>query len=163
MKELSLIGNPLISIPKAINALPSLIGLDLSQTSLTEIRTDDIKDDHKLQELRLSSMPFLYVIADCSFCGLPNLKKLILENSTQLYDFNPNAFGTAENTLGDYDIPELVELNLKDCNFTTLAPELIAWEKVEKLSLSGNPFQCDCTMSWLINEKTLHHFEDMPV
>uniref|UniRef100_A0AC34PUN9 LRRCT domain-containing protein n=1 Tax=Panagrolaimus sp. JU765 TaxID=591449 RepID=A0AC34PUN9_9BILA len=163
LKSLSLIGNPIVSIPKAINAIPNLENLDLSATNLPEIHTEQIVDDHNLKLLRISNMKFLYDINDCAFCGLSKLETLTMENCSSLRNIDANAFGTEEQEKDEtFTVPVLKELNLKNCNFTHLPPELLAWEKIEKLSISGNPFECNCEMSWLINNKTLHSFTDAP-
>lgn len=35
---------------------------------------------------------------------------------------------------------------------------MLKWETVEYLSISGNPFNCDCNMKWLITNPKYHHF-----
>lgn len=160
-----MVGNKFNRIPKAVNGIPQLLYLDLSKTSISEIRTEEIKDDHKLETLMLESLEFLYEIDDCAFCGFPDLRTLSLANATQLRSINPNAFGTSDiddDSEETSHAPVLKEFNLQNCNLTTLPPELLAWDKVEKLYLSNNPLECSCDMAWLINDNTIHNFADSP-
>ena len=154
--------------------------MDLSKTNINEIRTKEIFSDHELTDLRLENLQYLYTIDECAFCGFPNLKKLSLENATQLREIDSNAFGTSgdkdesdedDSSKGDSGeddsketatVPVLTELNLKNCNLTKLPPELLSWEKVEKLSISQNPFKCDCDMTWLMNDNTFKSFTEPP-
>ncbi|KAH7719120.1 hypothetical protein AAVH_13449 [Aphelenchoides avenae] len=83
-------------------------------------------------------------------------------NSTNLYFINKGAFGAASNT---EDYPEkLVDINFSNCKLSTLEEHLLKWEIVEKLSISGNPFVCDCGLKWLITNPKLQHFvgSDLP-
>ena len=159
---MSLRDNPLTSIPKAINAIPNLFGLDLSGTELSEIDTDQITSDHKLTELYISNTQYLWLIDDCAFCGLPNLKKLIMHNNKQLYAFHENAFGNVNHGEKPFNVSKIVEFNVQNCNFSTLPEKLFDWKAVNSLLLDGNPFVCGCSLSWLISYLNLHALETMP-
>uniref|UniRef100_A0A0K0EL75 LRRCT domain-containing protein n=1 Tax=Strongyloides stercoralis TaxID=6248 RepID=A0A0K0EL75_STRER len=154
LKQLSLRGNPLVSMPSAINAIPHLLILDMSETNLPEFDKMALSEDHELETLFMQNMKYIYMINDCAFCKLKNIKKIDFSNSTHLYSINSNAFGMISDTSS---VPQnLTFLNFENCNLTTFDSNLLLWEKVMSLKISGNPLQCDCNLSWLINNKNYH-------
>jgi Leucine-rich repeat (LRR) protein len=162
LKVLSLRNNPIYYIPKAINAIPNLAGLDLSGTEITELQTDQISADHNLNEIRLTNMTYLYGIYDCAFCGLPNLKIVDLSNNSQLYAIHENAFGSIINKkYPQFPIATLKEFDIRYCNFSNLPEKLFDWTKIESLKINGNPFNCNTDLEWLTKNKNIH-FETNP-
>ena len=157
LKELSLRNNPITEIPKAINAIPHLSALDLTGTEISEVRTDQITSDHNLTLIRLSKMPFLYAIYECAFCGLPNLETVDLSNNSQLYNIDENAFGAiTKEKDSKYPVANLKEFDISFCNFSVLPEKVFDWTKIETLKIHGNPFNCNCDLAWLVNNKNIH-------
>uniref|UniRef100_A0AC34GR30 LRRCT domain-containing protein n=1 Tax=Panagrolaimus sp. ES5 TaxID=591445 RepID=A0AC34GR30_9BILA len=162
LKQLSLTNNPITSIPKALNGIPNLFALALSNTEICELDTDQISSDHNLTEIYLSNITCLYGILDCAFCGLPNLQKIILSNNSQLYDLNENAFGSVNGEKnGKSPVATLKEFDIQNCNFSTLPQKLFDWTTIGVLKISGNPFDCTCDLAWLVNDKNIH-FDSNP-
>ncbi|CEF60716.1 Cysteine-rich flanking region, C-terminal domain and Leucine-rich repeat and Leucine-rich repeat, typical subtype and Leucine rich repeat 5-containing protein [Strongyloides ratti] len=154
LKQLSLRGNPLLMIPPAIDYIPHLLILDMSETNLPEIERMSLKNNHELEALFMQNMKYVYMINDCAFCNLKNIKKIDFSNSSHLYSININAFGMENDS---NLVPQnLSVINFENCNLTTFDSNLLYWENVMSLKISGNPLECDCNLAWLINNKNYH-------
>uniref|UniRef100_A0A914YVW9 Uncharacterized protein n=1 Tax=Panagrolaimus superbus TaxID=310955 RepID=A0A914YVW9_9BILA len=160
LKTLNLQGNPLTSIPTAIINIPYLIELDLSETDISDINTVAFSTKNNLSSLRLNFMKKLFAIDDCAFCGLPNLEKLYLFSNKHLKTIDENAFGAVK---GERRLQKLNGLWLSRCSFTTLPENLYDWQVLESLTVSGNPFVCDCSMAWLINNPKIYAKTSIPM
>ncbi|KAH7719118.1 Protein LRON-7 b [Aphelenchoides avenae] len=158
LKALSLRGNPLATIPYAVNAIPTLMYLDLSESTLYEFNRHALRKDIRLEKLFMQRMPYLYSIDDCAFCGLTSLKAIDFSNSTQLYAINTGAFG-ALSTSKDYP-QRLVDINFANCNLSSLEEHLLKWEIVERLSIGGNRFNCNAGLAWLMTNWTAYSFSE---
>uniref|UniRef100_A0A0K0F2F5 LRRCT domain-containing protein n=1 Tax=Strongyloides venezuelensis TaxID=75913 RepID=A0A0K0F2F5_STRVS len=154
LKQLSLRGNPFVTMPSAINAISHLSVLDMSNTNLPEFDKMALREDHELETIFMQNMKYIYMINDCAFCRLKKIKRIDFSNSTHLYHINSNAFGLVDDK---NNIPEnLTILNFENCNLTTIDYNLLDWRRIMSLKISGNPLNCDCNLSWLINNKDLH-------
>ncbi|KAL3069137.1 hypothetical protein niasHS_009799 [Heterodera schachtii] len=130
-----------------------LIGLkklDLSGNAWAEIpaRTFD-GGLWKLRELRLEQMSQLREIRAEAFVGLPKLGSLFLTNSTFLSYIDPKSFiGTNS----------LEQLDLANCQLSTIDQNLVNWSMLKKVGLSGNRWNCDCELvSFLPKILEIHH------
>lgn len=77
--------------------------------------------------------------------------------SPHLYMINENAFGSNS----DKESPPYRFENffVSNCNLNSLSQNLFRdWNSLKKLGLGGNPFNCTCEMSWLINNRNIQHF-----
>ncbi|CAD5217459.1 unnamed protein product [Bursaphelenchus okinawaensis] len=156
LQSISLIGNPMTSIPASIAKISNLIYLDLSVTELPEIPADSFTKNSKLETIYLNNNKYLAKIDDCAFCELENLKKVIINNCEQLNHINKNAFGYVEGS----GPKELTVLKLDNNNLTTLDEGLAKWEDLEGIALGKNPWICDDKLEWMIKTPGLHLIGD---
>uniref|UniRef100_A0AC35U6R5 LRRCT domain-containing protein n=1 Tax=Rhabditophanes sp. KR3021 TaxID=114890 RepID=A0AC35U6R5_9BILA len=163
LEQLSLRGNKIVSIPAAVNAIPHLSILDISESDITEIRESSFDTDHKLTQLIMKNMTFLYAINDCAFCGLSALKSVDFSNSIHLYHIHENAFGLTTQLTELSSVME--EINFSNCKLSSISPKLLLWDKLHAIRISGNPLICDCQMNWLISNQNYHvaFGNDLPV
>ena len=88
-------------------------------------------------------------IEPLSFNGLTSLKLLQLEGNL-LRDLHPHTFVTLS-FLGTFWSSNLRHLHLADNQLEYLLPDALQHlEKLELLSLHGNPWTCDCQLRWLL-------------
>jgi hypothetical protein len=154
LNKLSLIGNPLEKIPDAINKIKNLKFLDLSKTSITEMTDNSLNNDHSIQHLIMKNLEYLTMIDNCAFCGLKELKVIDFSDCKRLFSINDNAFGSKSNQ----EPPNLEEVHFDNCNLTTLHEDLANWEDLKKISIGGNPLNCDCDLKWLLENSHLQTF-----
>ncbi|CAD6193121.1 unnamed protein product [Caenorhabditis auriculariae] len=151
LTEISLRNNPLTVLPTAVLNLELLEDLDISETKIAELHEYAFGEDLvKLEELYMQNMPDLYTVRSHAFCGLSSLKLLDISNSSELYEFDINAFGSLGADPGK-KVTELKTLKLHNCNISTLNEELIDWEKLEIFTIGGNPIDCTCETAFLMD------------
>uniref|UniRef100_A0A914PN44 Uncharacterized protein n=1 Tax=Panagrolaimus davidi TaxID=227884 RepID=A0A914PN44_9BILA len=139
--------NPLISFPTQIYVLENLKYLSLHYTNIQILNNTGLNFTSNLEKLHITSTP-LTMIDDCAFCGFPNLKELLLYKNSHLSYIHENAFGYAYNATS----PPLETFSLEFCNLSTIPEDLLNWNNISKFALGRNPFFCNCSMAWLIND-----------
>uniref|UniRef100_A0A914DV47 LRRCT domain-containing protein n=1 Tax=Acrobeloides nanus TaxID=290746 RepID=A0A914DV47_9BILA len=154
LQRLSLRGNPFTKIPDAINKIKNLKILDLSETSITEMTENSLSNDHSIQHLIMQNLEYLTMIDNCAFCGLQELKVIDFSDCKHLFSINDNAFGSKSKQTP----PKLEEVHFDNCNLSTLHEDLANWEDLKKLSIGGNPLNCDCNLKWLLDNPHLQTF-----
>ncbi|CTP93125.1 putative type III effector protein [Xanthomonas translucens pv. poae] len=113
LKNLTVRGSRLASIPDSVTYMSNLERLELKDTSVQEL-PPDITQLRKLQQLNLEKTRIRDLQQEV--CELPNLKKLYLANCAELRTL-PLGLGQLRN---------LEELNLRGCNNLLTLPESIS-------------------------------------
>uniref|UniRef100_A0AC34GQZ7 Uncharacterized protein n=1 Tax=Panagrolaimus sp. ES5 TaxID=591445 RepID=A0AC34GQZ7_9BILA len=153
LRDLILFNNPLTSVPKALNGIPNLFALDLSDTLIETLNTNTFDEDSNLSQISFFSMHNLISIDNCAFCGLSNLTWIGFWYCEKLSFIHENAFGAVTNK----KIPQIESFVLSDTNITVLPEKLLNWEAVKEISISGNNHMaCNCSNAWLINDISLY-------
>uniref|UniRef100_A0A183CPP9 LRRCT domain-containing protein n=1 Tax=Globodera pallida TaxID=36090 RepID=A0A183CPP9_GLOPA len=145
LRALSLSGNPLDRIPLALSPLHSLTHFAMSSTNLKELKEGAFQTTVPgLEKLYMRKMKYLWKIGTNAFTGLKKLKFLDFGYSTKLQLLEANVFGL--------DPPRnFSELNLQQCNLSTLSAEIMSpiyWKSMDVIKLEGNPF-------WLLDMKNV--------
>ena len=120
----------------ALDNLSNLRFLDLSHNELITFDPDSVTGLFKLERLDLSFNKITRVV---DMPLLHSLRVLNLGNN-EIVSINDNSFSHVQN---------LRNLSLKNNRLQSLNPLQIPWAKLSKLELSGNPWQCDCGMTYL--------------
>uniref|UniRef100_A0A914DEA8 LRRCT domain-containing protein n=1 Tax=Acrobeloides nanus TaxID=290746 RepID=A0A914DEA8_9BILA len=154
LQILSLRGNPFTRIPDVINRIKNLKVLDLSGTKITEMTDNSLNNDHSIQHLIMQDLEYLTMIDNCAFCGLQKLKIIDFSDCKHLFSINDNAFGSKSKE----KLPKLEEVHFENCNLSTLHEDLVNWEDLKKISIGGNPLNCDCDLKWLLDDSRLQTF-----
>jgi Leucine-rich repeat (LRR) protein len=136
--------------------LASLKFLDLSRNRLRNLQEDTFVHNRLLTDLLLSNNPMLVIPKNMSFIRANSLKKLHL-SSCRVADISERSF--------EY-LPNLQDVRLDHNSLQTLKVEvLVGLKHLAKLSLYGNPLDCDCglkrTWEWCHN-KSIHLVYRMP-
>uniref|UniRef100_A0AC34F3B3 Uncharacterized protein n=1 Tax=Panagrolaimus sp. ES5 TaxID=591445 RepID=A0AC34F3B3_9BILA len=148
LETLHLFDNPLQSFPAAINILAHLQYLNLESTDIVDLSiTVKLKINPNFEKLILSESR-IKVINDCAFCSFPNLKILHLWKNRHLSHIHENAFGYAYNGT----VPKLESFSVEFCKLPTIPEKLLNWKNVQEIAIEGNPFICNCSMAWIIND-----------
>ncbi|CAJ0959370.1 unnamed protein product, partial [Mesorhabditis belari] len=149
LRVLSLRGNHFTEVPRAIQKLPNLELLDLSNTRISEFHEKSFMDDQSLKVLRAENMRYLWSLDDCSFCDIPTLEEIYLSNSTHLWNINKNAFGYVKGTKAK----NMKKIDLTQCNVSILHEETLPWGENIELLMTENPVNCSCDTTWLLEEE----------
>ncbi|PSN35960.1 hypothetical protein C0J52_21532 [Blattella germanica] len=147
LRSASLADNPL----RSVDILPpSLQALDLSGTELARIEPGAFVYFPNLQRLRLDRLLRLTSVEPNAFEGLDALEELSMDNCVGLSKVDPRAFG-------ETGVPPLRRLSLARGGLHSLDPEVFApiAATLREVDLQGNPWQCDCRLSWMSNRSNL--------
>jgi hypothetical protein len=142
--------NPLDHIPttQLIHVKDSLELLDLTNTNLAVIRNHEFHKMDLIQSLFLNDLKFLEYVEPLAFHGLHHLDILEMKNNPNLKHIDPFAF---YDTLQDNAPNVIKRLDLSKNALTTISEGLLYWTKTNVVLLDGNPWHCDCLLSWLAN------------
>ncbi|XP_068617504.1 phospholipase A2 inhibitor beta-like isoform X2 [Battus philenor] len=121
--------------------------LDVSDNPIQEVSGEDFYDVTALRVLKLNNLA-IREVSPFTFASLHSLTKLEMERNLNLTEFNALAFG--QEVLDDPDDFLLEELSLKSSRLRTLDQKLeVPFGRLTRLDLQGNPWHCDCRITWL--------------
>lgn len=125
---------------EAISLLGQLNQLDLSGNPIKVLTSSCFQTLTVLETLKLDSMYQLETIDGHAFVDNAQLNQLSLDNNRQL---GPLPWGIfSANT-------QLHTLSVRNNSWETLAPQQVPHRSLRTLHISGNPFHCNCSLTWL--------------
>lgn len=147
LRTLHLSGNNFISIPSnGLKEIPNLYLLDLSRNRFTRLRYPAFEKLSKVTVLRLDGQNELRSIGPHTFQGMDRLTYFYASDNKNLRFLDSKAF--LDNKT---DKPmQLSSFVFRHNSVTTLSGQLLDWSKVGMVDLSGNPWNCDCNLDWMI-------------
>ncbi|KAL4631566.1 matrix-remodeling-associated protein 5-like [Arapaima gigas] len=142
-------GNDIVTIsPGAFNNLRSLQILKLSYNKLKQLHPSMFQGLSGLLRLYLDHNTISF-IEPFTFSGLTSLRLLQVEGN-QLKELHPHTFITLT-VLGTFWSSSLRHLYLADNQLEQLQQDTLQHlDRLEVLSLHGNPWTCDCHLHWLL-------------
>ena len=106
----------------------------------------------KMKKLFLNSMENLEEIEPLAFHNLKNLEVIEVKNNPKLRYVDPHAF---YDSLSDSD-PNIVKIvDFSDNALRYISQKLLIWNSTEQVNFAGNPFHCDCSMSWMLFQEKI--------
>ncbi|XP_066273861.1 leucine-rich repeat and immunoglobulin-like domain-containing nogo receptor-interacting protein 3 isoform X1 [Branchiostoma lanceolatum] len=130
--------------PKAFRGLDSLVSLIIHHTNISVIPSAAIQQLRNLKELSLNNNP-IEQVTSASLPGMTSLKELFLDHCNLTY-------------IGTGAFKQLKSLQKLDLSYNLLKslprdtfPDKVTFQQV---TLTDNPWNCDCQMTWLIAANT---------
>lgn len=142
LRNLKLQDNNLTSIPtEALSRVQNLNSLKIGQNPFISIPEKSLTILGQLKHLDISGCNQLTSVEQNAFQGLKDLKSLKMTLNRALIYIDPEAFESSD---------ALKSLNLASNGLQTLPQNLLNWNELKHLDLSGNPWHCDnCEMAFL--------------
>lgn len=141
LELLILSNNNLSSISgRSLRHLSNLRQLYLDANPIVQLASYSLFALDNLETVYMRQMPVLQRVQTAAFSDLPALRVVNLDKCKYLSEIQDGAF---QNT------PELRIVELKNNVLETLSVGALPWHHIQRVSLRGNPWLCDCRMSWL--------------
>lgn len=151
LEILDLSRNDFTEVPSsALRSSPNLKELYFNENPIKEFNKESFKYLTKLELLELSEMPKLKRIKEHTFSTLSSLRTLKMSSNGQLQYVDPSAFDGIYNP-AQVSTLRLRVIKLRSNSLSTLSANMLPWRAIPILDLQGNPWHCDCYLSWIVN------------
>ena len=141
LHQLSLSDNQLYQVPShAFHSFDKLEILELSQNMFSVIEEEAFLGLNKLRTLQINGCSQLEQITAGAFSNLGDLEEMELASNRKLRLIHPQSFGS---------VISLRRIDLSNNGLASLSSSLLPWASLAAVDLSGNPWNCDCDVSFL--------------
>lgn len=155
----------------AFNGLGTLRSLKLGDNNLSEVPSEALRRVPNLHSIHLDRNPFETLASDALTPVCSQLKRLDISGCSKLTSIQSHVFQgcaglkhvtismnraleTIDASAFDSSMTSLHSLDLSDNSLKNVPSSLVPWLRLKSLDLSGNPWRCDCDLSFL--PKILH-------
>lgn len=145
LKQIDLSGNQFITVPESLSLVGSTLQyLTFNNNPIVELDDDSFIGLTNLLELEVGENDYLEEVKRSTFTPLKSLRVLHLCHNRNLRYISHNAFR------GIKDKWTLKEVYLDDNNLSELSTDLLPWDKLEVLGMSGNNWLCNCDLANIV-------------
>jgi Leucine-rich repeat (LRR) protein len=124
---------------KTFSPFPKLKYIFLDDNDLRSIGSDQPFPE-SLTKVSLRRNLALISIRNGTFSGLKELQTVDISGCYKLTEIEPGAFDEERSSVSQFDASQ--------CGLFHLSASLLNWKNVTELDLSGNPWDCDCDLTW---------------
>ncbi|CAB3253601.1 unnamed protein product [Arctia plantaginis] len=140
--------NRFVTVPESLSLVGSTLQyLTFNDNNIVELNDDSFIGLTNLIQLEVGENDYLDEVKRSTFSPLKNLKVLHLCHNQNLKYISHNAFrGLKEQWT-------LREVYLDDNNLSELSTDLMPWNKLEILGMTGNNWLCNCDLVDIVSKK----------
>ncbi|XP_050670751.1 chondroadherin-like [Leptidea sinapis] len=148
LRQIDLSGNFFLNVPESLSLVgDSLQYLTFNNNPLVELNDDSFVGLSNLVELEVGENENLEEVKRSTFSPLKSLRVLHMCHNKNLRYISHNAFR------GLKDKWTLKEVYLDDNNLSELSTDLMPWNKLETLGMTGNSWLCNCDLANIITKQ----------
>ncbi|XP_021183315.1 phospholipase A2 inhibitor beta [Helicoverpa armigera] len=148
LQQIDLSDNRFVTVPESLSLVGnSLKYLTFNNNPIVELNDDSFVGLTNLIELEVGENDYLDEVKRSTFSPLKNLRVLHLCHNRNLRYISHNAFR------GLKDKWTLKEVYLDDNYLSELSPDLMPWNKLEILGMTGNNWLCNCDLANIVTKQ----------
>ncbi|XP_022123640.2 carboxypeptidase N subunit 2-like isoform X1 [Pieris rapae] len=148
LRQIDLSGNLFLNVPESLSLLGNTLQyLTFNNNPLVELNDDSFIGLTSLLELEVSENRYLEEVKRSTFSPLKNLRVLHLCHNKNLRYISHNAFR------GLKDRWALKEVYLDDNNLSELSTDLMPWNRLAVLGMTGNNWLCNCDLANIVTKQ----------
>nr|XP_026488240.1 chondroadherin-like [Vanessa tameamea] len=148
LKQIDLSGNQFVTVPESLSLVGSTLQyLTFNNNPIVELNDDSFIGLTSLVELEVGENDNLEEVKRSTFMPLKSLRVLHLCHNKNLKYISHNAFR------GVKDKWTLKEVYLDDNNLSELSTDLLPWDKLEVLGMTGNRWLCNCDLANIVTKQ----------
>ena len=144
LRQLRLDDCDLAEVPTdALRSMERLEELYLNRNMFTEIGSNVLSGNRRLQLLEIVGCPNLERISSDAFQSTIDLRKITIARNSKLWIIPPGTFST---------LTQVTRLDLHANNLQYLQRGVAIWNDIPVWLIEDNPLDCNCSVAWLRDE-----------
>ncbi|XP_072932110.1 uncharacterized protein [Epargyreus clarus] len=148
LRQIDLSGNQFVTVPESLSIVgKTLQYLTFNDNPLVELNDDSFVGLANLLELEVGENNYLEEVKRSTFSPLKSLRVLHLCHNRNLRYISHNAFR------GLKDKWTLKEVYLDENNLSELSTDLMPWNKLDVLGMTGNNWLCNCDLANIVTKQ----------
>lgn len=148
LQQIDLSNNRFVTVPESLSLVgETLKYLTFNNNPIVELNDDSFIGLSNLLELEVGENDYLDEVKRSTFTPLKSLRVLHLCHNRNLRYISHNAFR------GLKDKWTLKEVYLDDNDLSELSPDLMPWNKLETLGMTGNNWLCNCDLANIVTRQ----------
>ncbi|CAG9584482.1 unnamed protein product [Danaus chrysippus] len=148
LRQIDLSGNKFLTVPESLSLVGSTLKyLTFNNNPIVELNDDSFIGLSNLLELEVGENDNLEEVKRSTFTPLKSLRVLHLCHNRNLRYISHNAFRLIK------DKWTLKEVYLDENNLSELPTDLLQWNRLEVLGMSGNNWLCNCDLADIVTRQ----------